>query len=754
MAKRSVDVYIKAHDRASAKFRRAGRATSSLGAKLSMLKLAAGGAAFMIGVRLVRGLGSAMVKMGEFEKQAASVSTMLTDQTMHKLPGMIEGMEKLSTQYGQTTETISKGLYDILSASIPAAKAMGVLEVATRAAIGGLTDTGTAADVLTSILNSYQLSAEYATTVSDMLFATVKKGKLTYQELASEVGKVAAIGSVAGVKLKTLLAALSTMTRQGIKSAQATTALSAVIVKILNPAEKSKRIWKELGIEYGEAAIKAKGLDGIIQELTKATSGQLAKMFPKKAFLAIAAMQKDLKGMGRDINYIGKSSGEADKAFGKMADSGAQKIAELKQAWEKFMRGMGEELLPILKEWTPAIKRFLEDPLESAGEKVTEWGLRFAKYNTFGLLDSEKNFREYFDKIHKMTEEAAKPAQTYSLVLLWEAEKREEIATKEFVKAKSLGRLTTEIWKELAKSRKALGAIKLPSSAPWQAQMLKDAKLAEEHMKGWHDAAKAFQDRIIKIYKDGTGNLLSEQKIRNQMHLAELDTLHAGILHKTRIAELKLEATIKAIRDKAAADRVAKAKTTADKWLAHWKAADFEAAQETANLGIQHLPSHFRGPEMQQAMKELREHIRDAIAQGARDGSDALSAVVGLAGVQAGVFKAMGGIRGRREHLAKGAVGIMGIMGAMMGGIPGEKATPAEAAARKEMMQPPRGVEAFTARFLKRAPGFTPEQETAKNSKASLKIQKKALKAAEDQAAMLQALLDSGVRLAFADIGG
>jgi TP901 family phage tail tape measure protein len=114
----------------------------------------------------------------------------------------------MSIQFGEGTGTLAKGLYDILSASIPAEKALYVLSVSAKAARAGLTDTGVAADAITTILNAYGLSAEKAGDVSDWLFSVVKKGKLTFAELAPSIGMVATTASSAGVDLNELGAAL------------------------------------------------------------------------------------------------------------------------------------------------------------------------------------------------------------------------------------------------------------------------------------------------------------------------------------------------------------------------------------------------------------------------------------------------------------------------------------------------------------------------------------------------------------------
>ena len=120
-------------------------------------------------------IGGATV-FADFEQQMANVSTML-DEPAKYMDSFRKGVRKMSVEFGEGTDTLAKGLYDILSASIDPAMALDVLAVSAKAARAGLTDTGIAADAITTILNSYGLSADQAQSVSDMLFATVKRGK-------------------------------------------------------------------------------------------------------------------------------------------------------------------------------------------------------------------------------------------------------------------------------------------------------------------------------------------------------------------------------------------------------------------------------------------------------------------------------------------------------------------------------------------------------------------------------------------------
>ena len=98
----------------------------------------------------------------KFQKQLATVSTMLTGTAKNTLMDYSKGLKQLAITYGESTETLSKGLYDILSGSVAAADALGVLNVAAKAATAGVTTTATSANALITILNAYGYSASRA----------------------------------------------------------------------------------------------------------------------------------------------------------------------------------------------------------------------------------------------------------------------------------------------------------------------------------------------------------------------------------------------------------------------------------------------------------------------------------------------------------------------------------------------------------------------------------------------------------------
>jgi len=142
------------------------------------------------GVGILAPLAGASKEFASFEESMAKVGTVI-DGNQTAMDKFGKQVRELSTQFGVDTSIMADGLYDILSASVPTGQAIDVLTVATKAAVGGFTDTKTAADALTTVLNSYGKSAEDAAAVSDVFFTIQRRGKTTFAQLAPVIGQVA-----------------------------------------------------------------------------------------------------------------------------------------------------------------------------------------------------------------------------------------------------------------------------------------------------------------------------------------------------------------------------------------------------------------------------------------------------------------------------------------------------------------------------------------------------------------------------------
>jgi len=278
-------------------------------------------------------------------------------------------LKEMSVEFGESTGTLAKGLYDILSASIPASKALDVLRVAATAAKAGLTDTGTAADVLTTLLNAYRLSADKAGDISDLLFTIVKRGKTTFAELASSVGMVATVASSAGVTLEEVGAALAVMTRNGVNTDGAITALQAIISTFLKPSEEAVKLSRELGFEMSVATIKAEGLRGVFRRIAALPPDAISKLFPNlRAIRGVLPALQNMAGFIEDLTMMEDRAGATGEAFGKMTDTIAHKFNQVRQAVTGLLNDIGarfapvfDEALDILATWVDEARKWFDE---------------------------------------------------------------------------------------------------------------------------------------------------------------------------------------------------------------------------------------------------------------------------------------------------------------------------------------------------------------------------------------------------------
>ncbi|KKM72025.1 hypothetical protein LCGC14_1424600, partial [marine sediment metagenome] len=393
----------------------------------------------------------------KFSEQMANVSTMLDDQTMNFMPAYSKAIKKMAIDFGEGTASLSKGLYDILSASIAPAKALEVLGVAAKAAKAGLTTTAVAADAITTILNAYGLSADKASNISDILFATVKRGKLTFEELAQSVGKVAATASVAGLSFEEVSAAIATMTRSGLNAFLATTALRSILSGFLKPMESAKKAAKGLGIELNSTTLRTIGLTGVLEKLKDATPELLAALIPNRRALAgFAAMIKNTEGQLFDLNLMLNSAGLTQKAYEKMTKTLKFSLDKLKQSFVILATTLGGTLAPafdlLAKVTIDSTKKAIEY-LDKHKSAIMRWSVVIATRINFvrGVL---QNFVVGAYKNWPETWKFMKDVAVGQLDVIWKSFKLGissslEVATKMFlVFGKTLGLIFGKVWSD------------------------------------------------------------------------------------------------------------------------------------------------------------------------------------------------------------------------------------------------------------------------------------------------------------------
>lgn len=324
----------------------AGKKIESLGNKLTKLSAP------------IIGLGTSCVKMAyDSEESFAKVSTII-DTNVLSIDKLKEGVKQASNETGIAITDFNEALYQSVSAGIDSGNAIAFTTQMNKLAKGGFTDIAKAVDVVTSVLNAYEMKTEEATNISDKLIMTQNLGKTTVDELASSMGKLIPTAKAYNVNIDNVCTSLATMTKGGIPTAESTTYLNSMLVELGKSSTVVSTKLKELsGKSFQQLSNDGKSLAEILKILDddcKKNGKSLNDLFgsAEAGRGAMALLSEEGKVYDSILKEMTESAGATDKAFKKMDDTPLQKFKkamnELKNAGIDF----GNILIPYATKFT------------------------------------------------------------------------------------------------------------------------------------------------------------------------------------------------------------------------------------------------------------------------------------------------------------------------------------------------------------------------------------------------------------------
>lgn len=297
---------------------------------------------------------SAHSMMRNFEQAMKEVETIsaATQENFDQIASSVFQLSKISPD---APEELAKAYYQIVSAGYDGAKGLKLLETATKAATAGVTNTKAAADGITTALNAFNLEAEKAAEVSDAFFTTVRLGKTTFEELSQDLSQAAPIAAAYGYSLEEVLAAVATLTKQGVPTNRAMTQIRSAI--------------EAAGEVMGDGASEALTLQGTLQALYKQAGGSktelrqlVGRVEAVSAVLGVAGKNAD--GATQDLKELYNSAGAATEAFDRMAESNVNQWKILGNRINATMEELGNGLVEL----SSGMAKFLNDAMDGADE--------------------------------------------------------------------------------------------------------------------------------------------------------------------------------------------------------------------------------------------------------------------------------------------------------------------------------------------------------------------------------------------------
>ena len=310
--------------------------------------------------------GAAAVAIGAGVTQAINLDGQLREvvtlfgETGGAAEASVKGLQApvrdLSTTIGIAQSEITDGLYQAISAGVPRENVFQFLETAGRFAIGGVTDTETAVDGLTTAINAFGLDSADAESVADSFFAAVQGGKTNAEELSASLFNVAPSASAAGLSLQETLAATAALTASGVPTSVATTQIRAAIEELNDPSREVAQVFEELtGKTFREFTAQGGTLEealGIIGDAASDSGMQIGELFGSvQASAAATTLYNDASGaFANNLNLQADAAGAAANAYELVAAGAGQQLEVLKQQGLALLSTLGQTFLPIVNQ--------------------------------------------------------------------------------------------------------------------------------------------------------------------------------------------------------------------------------------------------------------------------------------------------------------------------------------------------------------------------------------------------------------------
>ena len=296
------------------------------------------GKAAKVGAAFAGLAAAAIIKVGfeglkELDEGVAKIKSIAGDiDTVKVRTELVRASSKTGVGVGELAEA----QYSAISSGVSKENSLDAAVVAAKLSKAGFTDADSALKILTSTMNVYGLEGTAAmNAVSDKLLVTQNLGVTSVAELANSLGGLTPIAKSAGTSVDELMAGMAALTKNGLKTEEATTSLKGIMSSVIKPTAEAQKIAKSLGLEFSAAAIESKGFAGFLEDVKQKTGGNLdtmGKLFGNVQALsgALVLTGDGIEDFNTSLDAMKNSAGMTEQAYATMQNTLGAKLGKLK----------------------------------------------------------------------------------------------------------------------------------------------------------------------------------------------------------------------------------------------------------------------------------------------------------------------------------------------------------------------------------------------------------------------------------------
>lgn len=215
---------------------------------------------------------AALLSAADFE-QAMNVMQQVSGATEGQMASLQSQALQLGAETSFSAGEAAQAMLELskagLSASEVSAAIGGTLDLA---AAGGL-GLAQAAEISANAVNVFGLGADQTTNIANMLAAAANASSVEVTDLAQGMQMAGAVFASSGQSVDSLTTALALMGNAGIKGSDAGTSLKTMLMRLTAPTDDAAAVLGDLGVAVYNTDGSMRSFEGILGDLTTATSG-------------------------------------------------------------------------------------------------------------------------------------------------------------------------------------------------------------------------------------------------------------------------------------------------------------------------------------------------------------------------------------------------------------------------------------------------------------------------------------------------
>lgn len=221
---------------------------------------------------LTAGMGAGIKVASDFENSMAEIQAR-TGLTAEEMDNVSKFALKMGADTAFSGQQAADAMLQLLTSGSSVEEAFTLLPTVLTAAAASGEDLGVTADVLTDIMAAFGAEASDAEGIVDSLARAAGASSADMAGLGQGFANVGGVANAFGMSVNDTAAVLAIFSENGIKGAEAGTALKSMLMNMTRPTDDVRGAWARLGTSMYDAKGDVRNLEDVLSEMSLSLAG-------------------------------------------------------------------------------------------------------------------------------------------------------------------------------------------------------------------------------------------------------------------------------------------------------------------------------------------------------------------------------------------------------------------------------------------------------------------------------------------------